>query len=93
MSLPVSPSASRALRPVPVNLVFQHRGFHLRVDRAAGRFGPQSFSFTIDHLDAPLHQSAADFGSAESADRAARQFIDEALGSFEYAYEHLGGAY
>lgn len=89
MSVPVSPRAPRTLRLVPANLVFQHRGFHLRVDRASGRFGPQSFRYTINHLGATLHQSAPDFGSAESADRAARRFIDDALGSFAYADEHL----
>ncbi|NNF59673.1 MAG: hypothetical protein HKN04_15665 [Rhodothermaceae bacterium] len=89
MSVPASPLAPRTLRPVPINLVFQHRGFQFRVARAEGRFGPQSFRYMINHLGATLHQSAADFGSAESADRAARRFIDDALGSFAYAYEHL----
>ena len=76
------------LRPpsVPTRQAFYHRGFSLEIRRAPSGAG---FSFAIAQEGFPLHTSRADYGTALSADRAARQFIDDALGAFDYATQAL----
>lgn len=71
---------------VPTRQAFHHRGFSLDIRRASSGAG---FSFAIAQDGFPLHTSRADFGTAGSADRAARQFIDDALGAFEHATQAL----
>lgn len=69
---------------VPTRHTFHHRGFSLEIRRA-----PAGFAFTIRQGADALHTSRADFGTAGSADRAARQFVDDALFSFEFATQAL----
>lgn len=70
MTLPASMSA-------PLTLF--HRGFALQI-----RFGDDAYGYVIDHAGLTLH-AAADFRTAGAADRAARRFVDDALGAFAYA--------
>jgi len=71
------------------DLALFHRGFKLAVRATPGRFGDRSFGFTIRHHGDVLHQSEGAYGSAEAADRAARRFIDDALGAFDRATHQL----
>lgn len=64
-------------------LTTQHRGFSLTIRTMSGRFGPESFGYTILHRGHILHESGGDFGTAESADRAARRLIDDAIGIYD----------
>ncbi|MFN3595927.1 MAG: hypothetical protein ACK41D_01500 [Rubricoccaceae bacterium] len=66
-------------------LPFQHRGFTLHVTRAPGRFGEDTYGYRIEHRALTLHASTEDFRSATAAERAARQFVDDALLGFERA--------
>ncbi len=70
--------------PVPTRQTFHHRGFALEIRRASA-----GFAFAVLQDGFPLHVSRADFRTAGSADRAARQFIDDALVSFEFATQAL----
>ena len=54
-----------------------HRGFSLRLCQAG-----TGFSVAIEHLGLTLHTESG-HRSAFSAERAARQFVDDALGVFE----------
>ena len=55
-----------------------HRGFDLDVQsRGTG------FAFTVTHDGLALHVSDPAHRTALSAERAARQFVDDALGVFE----------
>ena len=71
-------------RTMPSPLTVFHRGFALQIRHSATAFG-----FVIEHAGLALHRSATDFHTAGAADRAARRFIDDALGSFEVASEAL----
>ena len=69
-------------------LTSAHRGFVYALHRSAGD-GEMRFAFSIAHLGLELHASRATFRSAASADRAARQFVDDALGAFAHAERAL----
>ena len=64
------------LRPV-TSVPLSHRGFHLRpVPGGAG------FAVVIEHAGLALHTEGG-HRSAFAAERAARQFVDDALGVFD----------
>ena len=72
-------------RPVSTDrAVFAHRGFELRLRTAA-----DTFAFEIGHLDLTLHTSTADYRTPHAAERAARCFVDDALGAFDAASQAL----
>ncbi len=60
--------------------LFRHRGFELSIRRVPGA---GAFAFAVSHLGLALHASRAEFGTAVSADRAARRFVDDALRVFD----------
>lgn len=60
--------------------LLRHRGFELSIRRMSGG---EAFAFTVTHLGLELHTSRPEFRTATSADRAARCFVDDALGVFE----------
>ena len=64
--------------PMPTRTPLRHRGFDFAVRPGPGG----TFAFAVSHRGLPLHASGAEFRSAVSADRAARQFVDDALGVF-----------
>ena len=64
--------------------VFAHRGFELRL-----RANASTFAFEIGHHDLTLHASASDYQTPHAAERAARRFVDDALGAFSAASEAL----
>ena len=66
--------------PMPARPTLRHRGFEFAV-RPAGGAG---FAFAVLHRGLQLHASTPEFRSAVSADRAARRFVDDALGVFAY---------
>ena len=71
--------------PVPSDRApYRHRGFDIRL--CVGDGG--AFSFDVAHVGLTLHASDAAFRSPVSAERAARRFVDDALG----AYAHASGA-
>ena len=70
--------------PVPTRHTFHHRGFSLEIRRA-----PAGYAFELRQGADTLHTSRADFATPISADRAARQFVDDALFSFEFATQAL----
>lgn len=57
-----------------------HRGFELRL-----RAADQAFGFEIGHHALTLHASDASFRTPFAAERAARRFVDDALGAFDAA--------
>lgn len=57
-----------------------HRGFELRL-----RSADESFGFEIGHHALTLHASAPSFRTPFAAERAARRFVDDALGAFDSA--------
>jgi hypothetical protein len=57
----------------------RHRGFELAL-RREGAGGP--FAFHVSHLGLRLHSSRPGFGTAPAAERAARRFVDDALGAY-----------
>ena len=73
---------SNARRPalMPARPALRHRGFELAVRPATG----SGFAFAVLHRGLQLHASTPAFRSAVSADRAARRFVDDALGVFAY---------
>lgn len=79
MSLPTSTPAPMLTRPA-----FHHRGFELDIQGSAA-----GFAFAITHAGLTLHASAPSYRTATSADRAARQFVDDALGAFSYSTQAL----
>jgi hypothetical protein len=85
MSLSVAPTAVSASP-----LALCHRGFDVALRRMHGRFGSASYGFAIRHGGLVLHESAGAYGSASSAARAARVFVDDALGVFDLASVRLG---
>ena len=72
--------------PVPTRQPFHHRGFSLEIRCSPSGGG---FAFAIAQDWYPLHTSRADYATAISADRAARRFVDDALGAFDYATQAL----
>ena len=79
-------TAAPPLRPVRMSLPLRHRGFELALHREAAG-GP--FAFHVSHLGLGLHTSCPGFGTAVAAERAARQFVDDALGAFDAAARSL----
>lgn len=75
------PRSSFVTTPRPV---LAHRGFDLRL-RSHG----SAYAFEIGHVDLTLHASDTDFRSAFAAERAARQFVDDALSAFDDASTSL----
>ena len=69
------------------NLRLHHRGFALRLEQAQD--GSDRYSFSIESRGYTLHTSASDFRTAQSAERAARVFVDDALGGYERATRAL----
>ncbi|MEM1117235.1 MAG: hypothetical protein AAF594_06490 [Bacteroidota bacterium] len=62
----------------PTLPAFHHRGFELDIQsRGAG------FAFAVSHDGLALHASAPTHRTSLSAERAARQFVDDALAPFE----------
>ena len=66
-------------------LTTYHRGFALAPLQKPGRYGACSFGFEVRHQGLLLHTSAGDYGTAASAEGAARRFVDDALRVFDYA--------
>ncbi|MCH7639466.1 MAG: hypothetical protein IH855_08395 [Bacteroidetes bacterium] len=64
-------------------MTLRHRGFDLTIATMHGRFGAQSYGYTVLHHGHVLHESRGDFGTASAADKMARQLIDDALGVFD----------
>ncbi len=75
-----TPSRAMALR---------HREFDLTIRTVEGRFGEQSYAYSVLHNGHVLHESGGDYGSASAADKAARQLIDDALCMFDHLLAHL----
>lgn len=65
-------------------LAFHHRGFALDIQRSNA-----GFAFAISHDGLTLHASEHDYRTATSADRAARQFIDDALDVFTHSTQSV----
>lgn len=80
--MPLPSPAFRMSAPSPL----RHRGFELAV-RREGEGAP--LSFRVSHRGLALHTSRPDFQTAVSAERAARQFVDDALGAFRAASSSL----
>lgn len=70
-------------------LTSAHRGFVYALHRVETEGDEARFAFSIAHRGLRLHTSPADFRSPSAADRAARQFVDDALGAFEHASHAL----
>ena len=51
--------------------------------------GSDRYSFSIESRGYTLHTSPADYRTAQSAERAARVFVDDALGGYERATRAL----
>ena len=81
MALPLS-VVHRTIVSVP-RLELYHRGFALRIEQAQD--GSDGYAFAIENRGLVLHTSAADYRTPQSAERAARVFIDDALGGYEHA--------
>ena len=64
---------------------YGHRGFDLRLCPG----GSGQFAFEVGHLGLTLHASEAAFRTPVSAERAARRFVDDALGSYDHAARSL----
>lgn len=64
---------------MPVDPPLRHRGFELVVRQDAAA---RALSFLVMHRGLALHASRADYRTPVSAERAARQFVDDALGAF-----------
>lgn len=84
-SAPMSLSLSAAAVSASPLTVY-HRGFAVWLRRMHGRFGAGSFGYVIRHRGLVLHASGGAYGSAASAARAARRFVDDALGAFDLAH-------
>lgn len=76
--MPVTPRLAPSVS-APCDFLF-HRGFELRLRAAEDRF-----AFEVGHHDLTLHASDAAFGTPHAAERAARLFVDDALGAFDTA--------
>lgn len=76
---------ARISAPVtPERALLFHRGFELRLRASDG-----TFAFEIGHHDLTLHASTPDFGTPHAAERAARLFVDDALGAYDAATRAL----
>ncbi|MDT0632308.1 hypothetical protein RQM47_06620 [Rubrivirga sp. S365] len=66
---------------MPARPILRHRGFDVVVQSV-----PEGtrFAFAVLHRGLQLHASTPEFRSAVSADRAARRFVDDALGVFAF---------
>ena len=76
-----TPTPASMLASLPA---FHHRGFELDVQG-----GDAGFGFAITHEGLALHASSATHPTALSAERAARQFVDDALAPFSQATQSL----
>ncbi|MCH7975012.1 MAG: hypothetical protein IIC18_00460 [Bacteroidetes bacterium] len=83
MALTPSPRTSFPATATTEAMTLRHRGFDLTIATMHGRFGAQSYGYTVLHLGHVLHESRGDFGTASAADKMARQLIDDALGMFD----------
>ena len=81
MPQPMSPFASP--------LTSAHRGFVYALHRSATGASATRFAFSIAHRGLRLHTSSPEFGTPAAADRAARRFVDDALGAYEHAAHAL----
>jgi hypothetical protein len=79
---PFVPASGIAIPPLTV----YHCGFAVALVQQAGRYGARSFAFEIRHQGLLLHASPGAYASASSAERAARVFVDDAVGAFEHAH-------
>lgn len=70
-------------------MTLRHCDFDLTISTMHGRFGAQSYGYTVLHRGHVLHQSGGEFGTASAADKAARRLIDDALGVFDNALAHF----
>ncbi len=61
----------------------RHCGFDLTIRTKQGRYGDNSYAYTVLHRGHVLHDSGGEFGTASAADKAARQLIDDAVGMFD----------
>lgn len=77
-----SPRPLHVRMPLPL----RHRGFELALRRESEA---GAFAFRVSHLGLDLHTSRPGFGTATAAERAARQFVDDALGAFGHAAQAL----
>lgn len=82
LSSPTRSAMPRAAR----GLTLHHKGFDILI-RQASRTGERPYGYTIRHQGLDLHRIDGTFGAAASADRAARQFIDDALGAYGFAQD------
>ena len=64
---------------------YRHRGFDLRLCVGVGG----QFGFGVSHVGLALHASEAAYSSPASAERAARRFVDDALGAYDAASRAL----
>jgi len=83
MALTPSPRTSFPATAITEEMTLWHRGFDLTIGTMHGRFGAESYGYTVLHRGHVLHESRGDFGTASAADKMARQFIDDALGVFD----------
>ena len=80
------PVSRRTIVSVP-RLELFHRGFALRIEQVQD--GSDGYAFRIESRGLALHTSGADYRTPQSAERAARLFVDDALGGFEHATRAL----
>ncbi|MEO0559872.1 MAG: hypothetical protein AAF170_17015 [Bacteroidota bacterium] len=70
-------------------LTSAHRGFVYALHRKEADTKQVRFAFSIAHRGLRLHTSEAEYRSPAAADRAARQFVNDALGAYDYATHAL----
>lgn len=75
--------------PFTSSLTSAHRGFIYALHRMEADTDEVRFAFSIAHRGLRLHTSSADFRSPSAADRAARQFVNDALGAYDHATHAL----
>lgn len=81
-----APAVRRSIVSAPRPTLY-HQGFALRIDQAQD--GSDGYAFAIQHRALTLYASPADFRTPQSAERAARVFVDDALGSYDVATSAL----
>lgn len=89
MALPPTSRASFPATATSEVMSLRHRGFDITIQMKQGRYGANSYGYTVLHLGHILHDSGGDFGTASAADKAARQLIDDAVGMFDRSLEQL----
>ncbi|MEM0962829.1 MAG: hypothetical protein AAGK21_09880 [Bacteroidota bacterium] len=75
------------MTPTPVfpdSTLVHHRGFDIRLQAEGSRF-----AFEVTHRTHTLHTSTYAYRSGVSAERAARQFVDDALRVFDAAIQPI----